>query len=115
MPHADGTWSPSLLNSFAGNPNGEAPFAGLIFDNAGNLYGTTNGGGPYLFGTVYKLTPSAGGQWTETILYGSSGAADGGSPQTGVILDSDGNLYGTTPTGGIVANGQTGVVFDITP
>ena len=66
-----------MLYSFAGSPDGETPFAGLIFDNAGNLYGTTNGGGPRLFGTVYKLTPSSGGMWTETILYGFSGAADG--------------------------------------
>jgi uncharacterized repeat protein (TIGR03803 family) len=101
--------------SFAGNPDGQLPFAGLIFDNAGNFYGTTNGGAPHLFGTVYKLTPSAGGRWTETILYGFTGAADGGAPQTGVILDSDGSLYGTTLIGGIVPYGQAGVVFEITP
>jgi uncharacterized repeat protein (TIGR03803 family) len=97
-----------------GTPTARFP-SGLIFDNAGNLYGTTNGGGPHLFGTVYKLTPSAGGQWTETILYGFSGAADGGSPQTGAILDNAGNLYGTTPIGGIVPYDQAGVVFEITP
>ena len=67
------------MYSFAGNPDGAAPFAGLIFDNAGNFCGTTNGGGPHLFGTVYKLTPSAGGQWTETILYGFQG------PRMGVL------------------------------
>jgi uncharacterized repeat protein (TIGR03803 family) len=65
------------LYSFAGTPDGQLLFAGLIFDNAGNFYGTTNGGGPHLFGTVFKLTPSAGGMWTETILYGFTGAADG--------------------------------------
>ena len=83
--------------------------------NAGSLYGTTNGGGPRLFGTVYKLTPSSGGMWTETILYGFSGAADGGAPVYGVILDHAGDLYGTTPLGGIVPYGQAGVVFEITP
>jgi|ERR1035437_2839404 uncharacterized repeat protein (TIGR03803 family) len=97
-----------------GTPTARFP-SGLIFDNAGNLYGTTNGGGPHLFGTVYKLTPSAGGQWTETILYGFSGAADGGSPQTGAILGNAGNLYGTTPISGIVPYDQAGVVFEITP
>ena len=68
-----------MLYSFAGSPDGETPFAGLIFNNAGNLYGTTNGGGPHLFGTVYKLMPSTGGQWTETILYGFQG------PRMGVL------------------------------
>ena len=68
-----------MLYSFAGTPDGQLLFAGLIFDNAGNFYGTTNGGGPHLFGTVYKLMPSTGGQWTEAILYGFSGAADGGA------------------------------------
>lgn len=115
MPHSDGTWSPSLLYSFAGPPDGEAAFASLIFDNAGNLYSATNGGGPQLFGTVYKLTPSSGGTWTETILYGFSGGADGGSPLSGVTLDSAGNLYGTTPIGGLVPRGYAGVVFEITP
>ena len=67
------------MYSFAGTPDGQLLFAGLIFDNAGNFYGTTNGGGPHLFGTVYKLTPSAGGQWTETILYGFQG------PRMGVL------------------------------
>ena len=67
------------MYSFAGNPDGAAPFAELIFDNAGNFCGTTNGGSPHLFGTVYKLTPSVGGQWTETILYGSQG------PRMGVL------------------------------
>jgi hypothetical protein len=104
-----------LLYSFAGNPDGAAPFAGLIFDNAGNFCGTTNGGGPHLFGTVYKLTPSSGGMWTETILYGFTGAADGGAPVYGVIFDHAGDLYGTTPIGGIVPYGQAGVVWEITP
>ena len=114
-PHADGSWSPSLLYSFTGTPDGQDAYTPLIFDDAGNLYGTTNGGGPHLFGTVFKLTPSAGGTWTETILYGFTGGADGGAPLYGVIMDSAGNLYGTTPLGGIVTRGPAGVVFEITP
>jgi uncharacterized repeat protein (TIGR03803 family) len=112
---ADDSWGPSLLYSFAGPPDGEEAYTPLIFDNAGNLYGTTNGGGPLLDGTVFKLTPGSGGQWTETILYGFSGGADGGAPLYGVIRDSAGNLYGTTPLGGIVPRGYGGVVFEITP
>ena len=113
--HADGTWSPSFLYSFRGTPDGQDAYTPLIFDNAGNLYGTTNGGGPYLDGTVFKLTPSAGGTWTETILYGFTGGADGGAPLFGVIMDNAGNLYGTTTLGGLVPRGQAGVVFEITP
>jgi uncharacterized repeat protein (TIGR03803 family) len=114
-PQPDGTWTPTLLYSFAGNPDGYTPFAELTWDSAGNLYGTTNGGGPHIFGTVYKLTPSPAGGWTETILYGFTGGSDGGAPEDGVVLDGAGNIYGTTPFGGLVPRGYGGVVFEITP
>ena len=68
----------------------------LLMDSAGNLYGTTAYSGPYGEGTVFKLTPSG----TETVLYSFMGASDGGQPQAGVVMDSAGNLYGTTSTGG---------------
>ena len=113
--HADDSWSPSLLYSFTGPPDGYNAYTPLTFDSAGNLYGTTTLGGPLLGGTVFKLTPGSGGQWTETILYGFSGGADGGQPLYGVILDRAGNLYGTTPLGGLVPRGYGGVVFEITP
>jgi uncharacterized repeat protein (TIGR03803 family) len=113
--HADDSWSSSLLYSFTGPPDGQEAYTPLIFDHAGNLYGTTNGGGPQLDGTVFELTPSAGGTWTETILYGFTGGADGGAPLYGVIMDNAGNLYGTTPLGGLVPRGPAGVVFEITP
>ncbi len=72
--------------------------AGLIFDDAGNLYGTTGAGGTYGYGTVFELTPAAGGGWTEQVLHNFNDA-DGGKPQAGLILDAAGNLYGTTVRG----------------
>jgi len=82
--------------------DGYYPWAGVTFDAAGNLYGTTfYGGGQGCYngegcGTVFELTPSAGGRWTETILYRFTGGNDGANPQGTLIRDSSGNLYGTT-------------------
>src|ERR1017187_7085825 len=71
---------------------GASPEAGLVVNPAGNLYGTTNNGGAYTYGTVFELTPTAGG-WTEKVLYSFSNGTDGGNPQSGLILDGTGNLY----------------------
>jgi uncharacterized repeat protein (TIGR03803 family) len=123
-PTSGGSWNETVIYDFGGFPDGAYPIAGLTFDSAGNLYGTTNGGGletnPYCFqgcGTVFKLTPS-GGAWIESLLYSFTGPlSDGSTPAAGVILDSAGNLYGTTSGGGI--NGYQylagGTVFQITP
>ena len=113
--HPDGSWSPSFLYSFVGSYDGEVPYGGVVFDGTGNLCGTTTGGGLYHMGTVFKLTPSGGSTWTETLLHEFTGDADGSSPEEGVTLDSAGNLYGTTPLGGLVSRGWAGVVFEITP
>src|SRR6266496_3165405 len=113
----DGTWTESTLHSFQGGSDGSFPNAEVVFDSAGNLYGTTNNGGgcqSYTFGcgTVYKLTPQADGTWTETILYKFTGGADGSGPyNSGALLDAAGNFYGTTVEGG---KGY-GVVFKLTP
>jgi uncharacterized repeat protein (TIGR03803 family) len=80
-----------------------------VFDTAGNLYGTTAGGGTYGYGTVFKLTPSAGG-WTESVLYSFTGGNNGYSP-TQVLVGNDGNLYGTA-RGGVYGDG---IVFQLTP
>ena len=88
-------------------------FGALSFDNAGNIYGTTQyGGHPATCqqegcGVVYELTRN-GGAWTENAVYTFTGINDGGDPVSGVILDQQGNLYGTTPKGH--DNGQYGVV-----
>src|SRR5215469_521932 len=88
----------TVLHSFAAPPyDGIHPTGGLIADSAGNLYGTTSGGGVFFSGTIFKLTPSG----TENVLYSFAGPPDDGSmPMAGLIADSAGNLYGTTVSGG---------------
>jgi uncharacterized repeat protein (TIGR03803 family) len=102
------------LYSFSGGADGNQPFAGLISDAKGALYGTTAVGGAYNQGAVYKLTPSSvsGGPWTETVLYSFTGGSDGGGPNAGLVSDGSGALYGTTLNGGI--NNQ-GTAFELTP
>ena len=89
--------------------NGRFPYAGVISDAAGNLYGTTAGGVQGAGGVVYKLSPSGSG-WTETVLYTFDGAGDGS--YGGLIRDSAGNLFGTNASGGPSADGE---VFEVTP
>jgi len=91
-----------VLHNFAAYlPGGRNPFGGVIRDSAGNFYGTTNYGGPGGWGVVYKLDPCG----RETVLYSFTNGTDGGQPLSGVIRDSDGNLYGTTPAGGTASQG----------
>lgn len=105
-------WTETVLHSFAGGSDGQNPNAGLIFDAAGNLYGTTTNGGTAGLGTVFELTPPAAGQsqWTESILYSFlGGPADGAYPKSaGVTFDQAGNLYGFTSLGGIPYTGNGG-------
>jgi uncharacterized repeat protein (TIGR03803 family) len=111
----------TVLYSFAGGTDGDQPLAPLVMDTEGNLYSTTSSGGAscsvnYLgCGTVYKLAPDG----TETVLHRFSGGADGWNPQAGLVLDSQGNLYGTATSGGdfgvaCPAYG-CGTVFKLTP
>jgi uncharacterized repeat protein (TIGR03803 family) len=94
--------------------------AGLIFDAAGNLYGTTEDGGPgscFVIdstgcGVVFKLVPNPDGTWTESVLHGFTGGADGGTPEARPAFDSAGNLYGTAYGGGAYGYG---VVFKLVP
>ena len=102
----DGAGHETLLHSFTGGADGGQPYAGVILDSAGNLYGTTYFGGTADWGVVYKL--DASGQ--ETVLYNFTGGADGGYPAAGVIRDPAGNLYGTTYAGGA---GISGVVYEL--
>jgi len=95
-----------VLYSFTGGADGAYPQAGLVLDAQNNLYGTTTGGGASAAGTVFKV--DASGQ--ETVLYSFTGGADGASPYGGVVLDGQGNLYGTTYGGG--ASGA-GTVFKL--
>ncbi len=114
-PKTSGTWGYTPLYPFKGGTDGVAPYGNIIFDAEGNLYGTTSAGGIYNQGTVFKLTPSSSGQWTETILYSFSGTeinGDGALPRAGLTQDAKGNLYGTTYSGGSTNNGA---VFQLSP
>jgi uncharacterized repeat protein (TIGR03803 family) len=108
--HSDGTWSPTIIYSFYGYFDGSQLEGPLAIDSAGNLYGTTSGGGLFHAGTVFKLTPSAGGHWTEKVLHAFN-VSDGNMPLEGVTLDAAGNIYGTTQVGGAYGGG---VVFELT-
>jgi uncharacterized repeat protein (TIGR03803 family) len=107
---SNGGWTFSVLYSFTGTEGG-LPFAGVTSDKSGNLYGTTTWGGAYQLGTVYKLTRS-GDSWMYTSLHDFTGGDDGSWPAGNVVLDANGNLYGTATQGGAYYHG---VVWEITP
>ena len=120
-PNSSGTWSETTLYSFGAQGDGNDPVAGLILDKAGNLYGTTYYGGPSRFGSVFELSPSSQGGWTETVLLNFTDEQDGGYPMGSLVSDSSGNLYGTASVGGDVnCNNYSyqpwgcGVVFKLT-
>jgi uncharacterized repeat protein (TIGR03803 family) len=117
-PNSDGTWTESVLYSFRSGADGEFPVAGLIFDTAGNLYGTTQSGAGGGFGVVFRLTSKSDGSWTESVLHSFTNGTDGAFPSARLIFDTAGNLYGTTLTGGgssKCVNGGCGIVFELTP
>jgi uncharacterized repeat protein (TIGR03803 family) len=119
-PNSDGSWTESVLYSFCSLDNcadGADPTAGLIFDKAGNLYGTTSEGGDRITGVVFKLTPNSDGSWAESVLYKFNGTSDGDEPTAALIFDGAGNLYGTTLGGGngCPRFGGCGEVFRLTP
>jgi uncharacterized repeat protein (TIGR03803 family) len=109
-PAGDGTWNESVIYSFEGSPDGASAWGVPVFDSSGNLYGTTNGGGAKNLGTIYELTPSAGGGWTEQVLHSFHGASDGSDIFEGLTLDAAGNLYGAAETGG---SAGCGVAFEL--
>jgi len=103
-------WSENILHRFHYTNDGYSPNAGVVFDTAGNLYGTTvySGGG---YGAVFELSPAAYGFWTETLVH-NFGSTEGNYPWSGLLIDSNGNLYGTTTRGGAVG---VGTLFEISP
>jgi uncharacterized repeat protein (TIGR03803 family) len=102
----------TVLYAFQGGTDGASPYAAPTLGADGNLYGTTLFGGAGENGTVYELVPAKGG-WTEKVLYSFGGGSDGGWPYGGVVLDSKGNIYGGTRSGG-GPNG-CGVVYELSP
>ena len=106
------TWTNTVLHSFGGTGDGKFPEHNVIFDRAGNLYGTTHGNGNGNYGTVFQLVPTGSG-WTENILYSFSESGSAGVfPAAGRLMDQSGNLYGATT--GLGTNGA-GAVFELTP
>jgi uncharacterized repeat protein (TIGR03803 family) len=118
-PTSNGGWTENVLFRFDGK-DGQQPYAGVVLDAAGNLYGTTFVGGSDNCldgcGVAFELSPS-GGQWSETILHTFTGGSDGEAPVAPMVLDTQGNLYGTTDQGGTGSCGgaSCGLVFKLTP
>ena len=120
-----GVWNERVLYSFcsAGPPSckdGVAPYAGVVIDGSGNLYGTTTQGGgntcgETTCGTVYKLAPTRSGSWKHTVLYDFPSPANGNFPTGGVVIDKVGNLYGATVAGGIGCSSGCGVAYKLAP
>jgi uncharacterized repeat protein (TIGR03803 family) len=112
MPTPEGSWKESVLYTFTGGTDGSWPVAELTFDPAGNLYGTTAGGGDFGLGTVFELVPNPDGSWTESVLHSFGAGSDGSGPFAGLSVDANGKLYGTTKVGGAFG---AGTVFEIAP
>ena len=127
-PGTGGAWTEKVLWNFTGGPSdGASPYSTLVLDAQGNLYGTSdfggadgyafNGGNPAYGGTVFELSPAAGGAWTETILHNfGAPSTDGLFPYDGLVADADGNFYGTTYQGGAYDASQYtswGTVFEL--
>ena len=121
-PTPKGQWKKTVIYSPDGSAGGNL-FGGVVFDDAGNLYGTTTFygiAGPDCLagcGSVFKLTPGSGGQWTATTLYEFTGSTDGGEPFDRLLIDKAGNIFGTTKYGGSSTYpcniDGCGVVFEI--
>jgi len=119
---SDGTWSKSTLYRFLGGTDGQNP-SGVVSDGKGNLFGATFFGGTNACssgigcGTVFELSLSTGGTWSESIIYRFAGGSDPYGANASLILDSNGNLYGTSESGGGSPNCSVGcgAVFEVSP
>jgi uncharacterized repeat protein (TIGR03803 family) len=109
-PGQNGEWTEKILYSFPGGKNGANPTAGIVFDAAGNIYGTTSLGGSNGHGTVFELVALGSSHYQQTVLWTFNGT-DGEDPLGSLILDKASNLYGTTNSGG---TSNAGVVFEVT-
>lgn len=113
-PKAEGrAWTEEVLHSFGKGNDGTDPVAGVAFDAAGNLYGTTSAGGTSQNGIVFELKPSKS-EWTEEILHDFELKNDGGTPYAGIVVDGD-KLFGAATDGGQGGSDGGGTVFELTP
>ena len=113
LSHSVGRWNETVLHNFYYRVDGNSPHGDLAFDVAGDLYGTLSTGGLHQAGGIFELTRGSNG-WTETVLHSFCSARqceDGIGPFSGLILDSFGNLYGTSSGGGKYGDGT---VFELT-
>jgi uncharacterized repeat protein (TIGR03803 family) len=110
-----GGWTYRILHRFASSPNdGQNPVGGLVMDASGDLYGTTEGGGPSGDGTVFKLA-FVNGNWQKTVLYAFPDCADGCIPGSTLVFDKKGNLYGAASGGNQGCGPDTcGTIFKLT-
>jgi len=109
----NGIWSESVLYSFLGGADGGSPISSLVADGHGNFYGTTSADGASGgYGTIFKMTHSASGTWTESVVYRFPGAPGLGNAYNGIITDGAGHFYGTTVRGG---SGDDGAIYEFTP
>jgi uncharacterized repeat protein (TIGR03803 family) len=117
MPQKDGGWKEKILHEFGGGRDGDGSYSKLIFDSAGNLYGTTAGGGRYAYGTAFELMPQKNGEWKEKILHNFGNGTDGIEPSAGMIFGASGKLYGTTSDGGTLdcSSYYAGTVYELKP
>jgi uncharacterized repeat protein (TIGR03803 family) len=114
-PGGEGNWTETVLYSFQG-ADGATPMAPLTFDSSGSLYGTTQWGTNAASGTVIKLSPGQNGQWSEEVLHSFSFATkDGDEPISGLVFDGSGNLYSTTQFGGTAGQQGWGTAFRLSP
>jgi uncharacterized repeat protein (TIGR03803 family) len=117
-PNGSGGWDETVLYSFSGAADGGNPSPKVIFDSAGNLYGTAGYGGNHTCGdpavdcgVVFELSPVGSG-WKETVIYSFTGGADGGEPSIGMVIDATGNLYGQTYLSGTLGSEN---IFELGP
>ena len=119
-PPAEGqtNWTESVIHTFTGGSDGGYPFAALIEDANGVLYGTTQEGGSLGYGAAFTVTPPAQGQtsWTENVIHSFGGWAfyDAGSPDAGFVADASGNLYSTAADGGTELT-NNGAIYELSP
>jgi uncharacterized repeat protein (TIGR03803 family) len=112
-PAANGKWISRTLYAFGNGMDGKDPRSTLIFDAAGNLYGTTVSGGTYGEGTVFRLSRVSGGDWQESVLYSfGTTSADAGQPNQPVAIDALGNIWGTTQEMGAY---DLGAIYELSP